>query len=773
MIRRHSESRMLRALKRMSALSGIEPQRWDQLVPFISFADLGTDEVLFEAGSPGTELYFVIDGDVELHLDRAPDLGGSFYLHSRCKGETVGDFAALNGGTHLVSAIAKKPSHVAVFPREAFELLTNIHPTLIELVYDSAADLSHRVMLARIYLSLFGNMPTAAMNELLDATSIHHYRNGDVLFRQGDDPDGLRVVVSGRLHVDICRRDGSKIFSGEIFAPEPVGELALISDGLRSATVTASRESTVAFLNQETFTRLIAQNAERLLSLSRVMVKRHTTLTIHRRRTRDRTFVIVPLDSGLPLRRFTQQLKRELRIPLNPLVFDSSQMDKMYGRPGAAQTRVGDKFNSSISNWLEDKENTFDAVVYIADSTWTPWTRRCLNRADRVLFLADGSMSGNLGGSGAGSLRRIEHEVDGLFVNPETRPKRELILLHPVGTVKPENTLRWLKPRKLDAFHHVRLDDKVHLARLARRMVGGAHGIVFSGGGARGYAHLGVHRYIEEQNMPIDYIGGSSMGALLGASMAMGQTAAEVYELSKQFANKKALYDYTLPLASLFKSSKLTYFCKAVYGNDRIEDLWIPFFCVSSNLSDGQEVIHDQGSLWRAIRTTVSLPGVFAPVPTKEGELLIDGAVLNTFPVDIMRDRLGWQSELVGVNVSQITEMQHQYDYGTSISGWSVMLQRLNPFVTASRIPRLVETLLRATDIKGIERLEELKRRLDLLIEPDVSEIALMDFRSFSKIADIGYEAARVAFEEHDSEVSAAVPESPLESALGSELTTR
>lgn len=777
MIGRPTESRMLKALKRMPALNCIENHRWEQLEPFISFQELVAGEFLFEAGSRGQMLYFVIDGELELFLgtDDNHSLDELFYLHSRCKGETAGDFAALNGGDHLVSAAAKKTTRVAVFPRAAFELLTDIHPTLIESVYDTAADLSRNVMVARIYLNLFGSMPKASMDELLEATEIKHHRNGDVLFRQGDEADGLHLVVSGRLHVEACRSNGTAVFNGEIYAPEPVGELALLSDGLRSATVTAARESTVAFLHKEAFTTLVAERAERLMALSRVVVRRHAQLTDQRHRTRERTFVIVPLDSGLPVKRFSQQLKRELRTHTHPMVLDSKSFDKLYGRKDAAQTRVTDAFNSSISSWLEDKENAFGNVVYVADATWTPWTRRCLHRADRVFFIADASEKSKLGGSGSSSIRPIEIDIDNLFTNPSTTPKQELILLHSVDTEQPRNTINWLNPRSINSFHHIRLDDKKHMARLARRFTGNARGLVLSGGGARGYAHLGVYRYLQEQDTPLDYIGGTSMGALLGASMALGSTADEIMELSSEFANKKALFDYTLPLASLLKSRKLTTFCQTVFHRHRIEDLWIPFFCVSANLSSGQEVVHDRGSLWLAIRTTISLPGLFSPVPTDDGQLLIDGAVLNTFPVDVMRKRLGWQGELIGVNVSQILEMTHAYDFGTTLSGWNIFWSRINPLQKARRIPRLVETLLRSTDIKGLERLEELKNGLDVLIEPNVSEISLLDFKSYARIADIGYEAAQTSLEAQAADAPAedAMVGSVFDTALRSDVAIR
>jgi len=346
-------------------------------------------------------------------------------------------------------------------------------------------------------------------------------------------------------------------------------------------------------------------------------------------------------------------------------------------------------------------------------------------------------------------LREIEIELNALFAGSGIRPKFDLVLLHPSETLAPQNTARWLEPRTLDAYYHVRLNDKQHFDRLARRLRNAALGLVLSGGGARGYAHLGVQRLIEEQGIELDYIGGSSMGALLGASMAMGMDFKAITELSARFANKRALFDYTLPLASLMASSKLSNFCREVYCDQRIEDLWVPYFCVSSNLANGQEVVHDRGPLWKIVRSTISLPGVFSPVPTDDGDLLIDGAVLNTFPVDVMQDKLSGKGLIIGVNVSQIPEQFNYYDFGTSLSGWRVFLSRINPFESSIDIPRIAETLLRATDIKSIERLNTARSSLHILVEPDVRAISLMDFKHYAAISEIGYREAVRVFSQH------------------------
>jgi len=599
-------------------------------------------------------------------------------------------------------------------------------------------------MLAKVFLDMFGDITTKAMNDLLDNTEIRSYNSGEILINEGDEADGLHIVVSGRLQVETLDNENNTVVLAEVRAPETVGELALLSDSQRSATVYATRESTVAFVQKDVFDELIVQQPDMLMPLSRLIVQRHVEKTkrVHAH-SNDQSIAIVPLDRRLPLKRVLIQLQREMRKVGDPLLIDAKSFDAAYGKKGAAQTDFADVFNSSIAEWLDDKENSCQEILYLTDPSWSPWTKRCINRADRIVLLADASKDNS------SKLREIEHDLRNIMKNARYQRKIDLVLLHAKSTEQPSHTARWLRKREINAYHHIRIGDNDHMARLARRLCGCARGIVFSGGGARGYAHLGVQRVIEQHGIEIDYVGGSSMGGLLGAAMAMGHTTETISRLSSVFANKRALFDYTLPLASLMKSSKLTRFCHEVYGETRIEDLWIPFFCVSSNLADGNEVIHDRGPLWRVVRSTISIPGIFSPVPTPSGQLLIDGAVLNTFPVDIMQNQLGGKGSIIGVNVSQIIEIREYFNYGTSLSGWHALASRINPFARKIRIPRLVETLLRSTDIKSIIRLNETKSMLDVLIEPDLSAIPLMEFKSYERVSEIGYKAAMEVFEKH------------------------
>ena len=729
---------MFDKLKNVPLLKMIEPSRWPQLEPHISFRTLVPEETLFNQGHKSEKLYLVLAGQLDLFLPGGGEQR-EVLISQRGYGDTAGDFAVLNGGEHLVTARAAIRTTLACMPHRSFEKLIGLNPQLLSHIYETAAKLSRKVLLTRSFMSIFGDITDLTLKELLTDTEIRHLRSGEELFHQGDETDGLYIVMAGRLPIVIENEDGTRRTIGEAKAPQIVGEFSLISQSPRVATVFASRESMVAFLNKEKFNRFIMRKPRLLASISRMLVERQNASSKRKRDNgRFHHIAVVPLSEKIKLKRIIHLLKREFRESARTFALDSHQFDTLYGKSGASQTRFSDSFNSSVTAWLDDRESRYGHVLYVADRDWTSWTHRCLNRADRILFLADITESP--------APSAIEQKIHAMFDNRVHSPRIEYAFLHPEDTLHPHDTERWLKPRQMSAFHHVRKEDKAHFARLARRLTGRANGLVLSGGGARGYVHLGVHRALEETGFPVDYVGGSSMGALLGGAMAMGLSWQRIFELSEQFANPRSLFDYTLPLTSLMKSAKLTSFCHGLYKETRIEDLWLPYFCMSSNLSRGISVCHQSGLLWEAVRASIAIPGVFSPVPQKNGELLVDGAVLNNFPVEQM-EKLLFGGTLIGVNVGQIEALEENYNYGMSLSGWQIFGELMNPFQKEKTLtPGIIETLLRANEIKSIDSQIRTRKLLDILIEPEVDSYPLLDFRSFAEISETGYELSKDKF---------------------------
>jgi predicted acylesterase/phospholipase RssA len=388
-----------------------------------------------------------------------------------------------------------------------------------------------------------------------------------------------------------------------------------------------------------------------------------------------------------------------------------------------------DPTNPILAGWMSDQETLYRYILYAADPTWSAWTQRCVRQADRLLIV------GQPGADPAPG--RAETAIRSLGATA----RAELVLLHPPHVTRPTGTAQWLEQRDVRAHHHVRVNDQAHYECLARRLAGRAIGLVLSGGAARGFAHLGVFRALEELEIEVDRVGGTSMGALLGAAYAMGRNYGDMFRLAQRLANPKQLFDYTLPYASVMASRKVTTVTKEVFEELHIEDMWRPFFCVSANLTQAEPVLHQTGPLWRSVRASIAIPGIFTPI-LHGGDVLVDGGTMNNFPVDIMQD-LCEGGTVIGVSVSPPKEMATDYEFGTSISGWQVLWSRINPFAQRLQVPNLAANLIRALEINSIHQKKSMLKVADLLIEPDVKRFASLDFAAYEAIAEVGYQVAR------------------------------
>jgi predicted acylesterase/phospholipase RssA len=212
-------------------------------------------------------------------------------------------------------------------------------------------------------------------------------------------------------------------------------------------------------------------------------------------------------------------------------------------------------------------------------------------------------------------------------------------------------------------------------------------------------------------------------------------------EQALAFASRRRLLDYTLPVTSLFASGKLTALLRSLFADTRIEDLWRPYFCVSTNLSRAQPVLHRQGPLWEAVRASTAIPGVFSPI-LYQGDVLVDGGVMNNCPVDLMRQACG-HGVVIGVSVSPLSEKAVEYAFGPSLSGWQVFFSRFFPFARPIRAPSLVGTLMRATAINSAHHIKAVQEMADVFIQPSVGRFGILDFENYEQIAQAGYESAR------------------------------
>jgi predicted acylesterase/phospholipase RssA/CRP-like cAMP-binding protein len=559
-----------------------------------------------------------------------------------------------------------------------------------------------------------------------------HLAAGDVVMAQDDAGDGLFLLLSGRLRVSVAVGGAERVLH-DLTRGAIVGEIALLSDRPRSATVRAVRDSDLLLLRVSVFNALVEQTPGLLNQVARLLVDR--LLAVDRPQlltTGSRTIAVAPAGRNAgPAAELAAELTDRLAGAGSAFRLDQSVIGQHLGA-GAAQREPGDQGRNELTGWLHAVERGNDHVVYQTDAEDTAWSRLCLSQADVVLLTGDATGDSRLGA--------VESRA---LAIPSLRC--ELVLVHPAG---PAATARWLERRPVADFHHLRGGYPEDAARLARMVTGTACGVVLGGGGPRGFAHLGALRALEEAGVPIDVVGGTSIGAVMGALCAQGLSDQQRVERAiTAFTRSGRLIRFTFPLVALSSGRRVDRLLSEHLGSAHIEDLPRRFFCVSANLTRAEEVVHERGVLWQAVRASLSLPGIFPPVYA-DGDLLVDGATLDNVPVEVMRARIG-SGPVIAVDLTPEVEPVTAAPFDPGLSGWRVLGRRLNPLVPARPMPSVIDILSRSTGLSGVRhrRAALASNRVDLMLRPPLPAIGALDFKAGAALIEAGYRYAVEALE--------------------------
>lgn len=273
--------------------------------------------------------------------------------------------------------------------------------------------------------------------------------------------------------------------------------------------------------------------------------------------------------------------------------------------------------------------------------------------------------------------------------------------------------------------------------------------LVLSSGGARGLAHIGVIEELESQGYFITSIAGCSMGALIGGVYAAGKLN-EFREWMKTVDRKKMLEltDFSLSLNHIVKGKRIIEAIMEFVPDVAIEDLPIPYCAVATDLKDGREVVFTQGSLFEAIRASISLPSFYEPVQ-RDGMILIDGGVINPIPLNRVSRRTG--DILVGVDVSGY-DYKSQWEEMHRLTEWQKKDKSLKAKILDKLIPDNLEfnyyTMLSRTSSVMIRQNSVLMAKLtnpDMLIDIQMSRYGSFDYDKSEKIIAIGHQKASQA----------------------------
>jgi predicted acylesterase/phospholipase RssA/CRP-like cAMP-binding protein len=712
---------LVRELSSSPLLGHLGADKLRRLAPQLRHLRLGPGEVLLRQGQNGRHVYIVRKGKLAV---TAEDDGRMCRLSTLGPGELVGEAAGMVGGRRTATVRSIGNAEVIRLPAATFSKLVSLDAAVPALIAEQADRRLFESHLATILGRSIPGLDGSAMEAVLRLSERVHLAAGDVLFSEGDDADAVYFAVFGQLQL---ATSGAPF--GEVGRGEMVGSNALRRDGVRNATAYAVRDSQLIRLSRSAIDAVTARHPRAGLEITRSLLNHVRPPSTRRRAATHLSIAVVAGSAGVDLRMFTSRLVDELSRYTSTFHVWRARAAASLGP--ASLIREGEA-HIALIRWLHELEGSHDVLVYEGDPSVDDWTKLVVRQADRVLVVVDAAERP----PGATD----ELLAPGLLLRGAGRPRLELALLQRDGIDFPQGTAGWLDALPADAHYHVRVASSSDVARLGRVLAGRAVGLVLSGGGARGFAHLGALTALRECGLPIDLVGGTSIGAILATMPAAEIPPAEMEELARKRFSR--VLDYTIPVTSVLKGRRTTRSMLAQFGGLQIEDLWLPYFCVSTSLADVKAVFHRRGPLVTALRASSAIPGVFPPVPI-DGEVHVDGGVLDNLPIGELR-RAHPDAVIVAVDVvPSLGHSRSTDDYGLWLSGWRAAWKRARPG-GKRRYPGIADTLVKATVAASAQERNRMLEAgtADLYLPLDLRGVGTLAFDDLDPIVRRGHEQA-------------------------------
>ncbi|OJK01273.1 hypothetical protein ASPACDRAFT_115908 [Aspergillus aculeatus ATCC 16872] len=709
----------------------------------------------------------------------------------------VGAVASYRSYTDVV---AKTDVYVGFLPRAALERIAERYPIAL-------LTLAKRLtsILPRLLLHIDFALEWVQVNA------------GQVIYHQGDESDAIYLVLNGRLRSVLEGTDGKVTVLSEYGQGDSIGELEVMTESTRPSSLHAIRDTELAKFPRTLFNSLAQEHPGITIQVSKLIAQRMRDLVEQPVKEQGmergnsgtiktasstlnlRTVCVLPVTGGVPVVEFGHRLLQALhQIGVTNGVTSLNQAAILNHLGRHAFSKMG---KLKLTQYLADLEEKYGMVLYIADTTVNaPWTQTCITQADCILLVGLAESSPSIG------------EYERFLLGMKTTSRKELVLIHEERYCHPGLTRQWLKNRVWinGGHHHIQmpyrlaaepthsqtkrlgtvLKQRVQVIqaeiqkytsrrirqtplysaqtpfkgdfhRLARRLCGRSVGLVLGGGGARGIAQVGVIKALEEAGIPIDIIGGTSIGSFIGALYARDADVVPMYGRAKKFAGRmgsiwRFALDLTYPTVSYTTGHEFNRGIFKTFGNSQIEDFWLEFYCNTTNISRSRAEYHSSGYTWRYVRASMSLAGLIPPI-CDEGSMLLDGGYIDNLTVGHMK---GLGADVIfAVDVGSIDDNTPQ-GYGDSLSGFWTVLNRWNPFSSLPNPPTLSEIQARLAYVSSIENLERAKTTPGCLyMRPPIDKYGTLEFAKFDEIYQVGYTYGKEYLEKLKNEGSLPLPE--------------
>ncbi len=575
---------------------------------------------------------------------------------------------------------------------------------------------------------IFSGIPEAKLNSLNSKFTELVLEKNEILFQQGDSPDFVYLLASGRLLLYLQLAENKTKIVDYVEAGQILGELSALGGNPRPLSTKALTRSVLYRISNKDFIHLCYRYPQVMFASVHPLMTRVEQIvhTLSDKKIQD--IAIFPANIKTNLEKFSTELIALIKdSPHLLLISDFS--------PEFDETQYSiDTLKEKIRALKRNKKPS-QQVIYLLKSHDNTLTKIALEKAQVFYIVANAEHTPHIDKR---FLELLSHK------KKSSRNFQHLVLIHPEETVMPQNTAPWLNIHHFNMHHHIKINELRHYKRLLRFIRGRAYGLVLGGGGTRGFAHLGALKAIRESKIPIDFIGGTSVGAMIGACYAMKESLQETTELFHKIvdASRKTVswVSITLPIVSLFDGKLFTNALQDTFKDIRIENLWLPFFCVSTNLANYSEEIHCFGSAFEKTRASASLPGIVPPMLI-DGEIHYDGGLLNNLPVDIMRQYLGEKAKIIAIELTSSMHDFRKYEFPPILTFKKTLLLKLGFSRENYIFPRFVDSFIRGLLVGSSVRATQNGALATLLIDLSLRKFPLLraNKKQAAKMLEIGY----------------------------------
>ena len=673
---------------------------------------LSDGDVLFRKGEPGDKVFVLTEGKVKVIIDEGNQGPTIRELEAY---SLIGEMAFLTGAPRTATVQAIGDCDLQYIATDKLMDMIESYPEAFKQVFTIASNRYDFIYFLEHIPPFLGELHTDTVNDLYPGSKRIHLERGQFLVKEGDRCDGWYLVTNGRLAApgtDRIYEEGDSLGEEEMLFNHPhTHSLVAVSD---AEVIRISPQSFEALWNYPDLIRRLFKNTIHKLALP---VEDRTTVT-------HQVMAVGTLGAKLPLAEIIPRMAKLFGQKRNVLYLDPQVVRNLLNVPESAFRNDEHLAWMRIRSWYTQTVPAYTYIVFAFDAEYPAWNKFCRSNADTLVAVTDAA------------LQPAENQEWFEYKETPLPQDRWLVLVHPEETVIPTDTRRWLKHYGSPKHLHIVGSGDAELLRLMRMVTGTAIGVVFGGGTAKGFAHFGVMNAIQEVGIPVDLVGGTSIGSAVGAMYAMRLSPEQIQKINQTLLDLNPFRDFAVPRTALLKSRRFEQLARSSFGDVRIEDCWLHYFCCSTDLTTAEQIVHEDGDLWRATMASGALPMVIPPV-IEESHVLVDGGLLNNVPADLMMQKT--QGPVIAINVAPLEDFKAQEE---AEPVRRPLLERVKSPIQLKGNPGIMDILVQSLVVSSHHKLRSTIDDIDLYLEPPVGHFGMTRFDAMDEMAQIGYDYA-------------------------------